>query len=90
MLIQVERNGMSLTTLSDEQIVTVNDIFDIIKFIIHTAIKMLLSEDSTIEKCIFIREKVRLCEPWVETRHHLYYAWIFYGFLHASIRLSQL
>ena len=41
---------------------------------------MLLSADSTVQKYIFIREKARICEPWVETRHHLYYIWIFYGF----------
>ena len=63
-----------------EQIVILNDIFDIIKFINPTAIKILLSEDSMIEKYIFVREKARICEPLVETRHHLYYAWIFYGF----------
>ena len=43
------------------------------------AIKILLSEDSMIEKYIFICEKARICEPWVEARHHLYYAWIFYS-----------
>ena len=29
--------------------------------------------------CLYVK-KARICEPWVETRHHLYYAWIFYGF----------
>ena len=65
---------IDLTTLSEEQIVILNDIFDIIKFLNPMAIKILSSEDSTIEKYIFIREKARTCEPWVETRHHLYYA----------------
>ena len=57
-----------------------NDIFDIIKFINPPAIKTLLLVDSTVQKYIFIQEKAKICEPWVETRHHLYYIWIFYGF----------
>ena len=73
-------NYVGLSTLSDEQIVLLNDIFDIIKFINPPAIKMLLSVDSTVQKYMFIREKATICEPWVETRHHLYYIWIFYGF----------
>ena len=76
----VYTNYIGLSTLSYEQIVILNDIFDIIKFINPTAITILLSEDSMIEKYIFIREKARLCKPWIETRHHLYYACIFYGF----------
>ena len=68
----VYTNYVGLSTLSDEQDVMPNDIFDFIKFINPPAIKILLSADSTVQKYIFIQEKARICEPWVETRHHLY------------------
>ena len=69
----VYANYVGLSTLSDEQNVMLNDIFDIIKFINPPTIKMLLLADSTVQKYIFIREKARIYEPWVETRHHLYF-----------------
>ena len=49
----VYSNYIGLTTLSDEHIVKLNDIFDIIKFINPKAIKILLSKDSTIENIYF-------------------------------------
>ena len=52
----VYSNHIGLTTLSDEQIVILNGIFDIIKFINPTVIEILLSKDSTI-KIIFLYMK---------------------------------
>ena len=58
--LDVYTNYIGLSTLSDEQIVISNDLFDISKFINPTAIKILLSDESTIEKYIFIREKAKI------------------------------
>ena len=47
-----------MTTLSDEQIVMLNDVFDIIKFTNPTAIKILLSDESTIENTFLYVKKL--------------------------------
>ena len=77
---QVYTNTVSLSTLNDEEIVMMNDLFEIVTFIHPPAIRMLLSNTSMLQKFNDIKEKARIKSSWVETRHHLYYLWYFYGF----------
>ncbi len=71
---------LKLGERSDEQVVMISDIFDIIKFIHHTAINMLLNDATMLQKHMCIIEKADLCKHWILTRHHLFYIWLFYGF----------
>ena len=50
----VYSNGKPIASLSDEEVVMISDIFDIIKFIHPTAINMLLNDATMIRKHMFI------------------------------------
>ena len=76
----VYTSNINLTTLNDEEIVMLDDIFGIVTFIHPRAVQNLLKNPTMLRKFIFIREKAKMRSPWVETRHHLYYIWHFFGF----------
>ena len=76
----VYTNAINLSTQNDEEIVMMDDIFRIMTFIHPRAVKNLLRTPPMLRNFIFIREKAKMRAPWVETRHHLYYIWPFFGF----------
>ena len=76
----VHSNMVSLTTLSDEEIVMIDDLFEIVTFVHPPAVQFLLNNPPMLRKFIFIREKAKMRSLWVDTRHYLYYIWHFFGF----------
>ena len=77
---KVYTNLISLATLNDMDIVLLDDIFDIITFIHPPAVQLLLNNDKMLRKYMFIKEKASKSKFWVESRHHLYYIWHFFGY----------
>ena len=76
----VYSNLISLSTLNDEEIVMLDDLFEIVTFVHPPAVQFLLNNPPMLRKFIFIREKAKMKSLWVDTRHHLYYIWHFFGF----------
>ena len=77
---KVYTNCISLATLSDKDIVMLNDIFGIVTFLHPQAVQILLSDGAMLQKYMFIKEKATKMKFWVESRHHLYYIWYFFGY----------
>ena len=85
----VYTSNINLTTLNDEEIVMLDDIFGIVTFIHPRAVQNLLKNPAMLRKFIFIREKAKIRSPWVETRHHLLYLALLW-LPNPSEQLSQL
>ena len=71
-IIRLQRNAMDIVIL--------DDIFDIITFIHPSAVQFLLNNDTMLQKYMFIKEKASKRRFWVESRHHLFYIWHFFGY----------
>ena len=70
---KVYTNSISLATLNDKDIVMLDDIFRIVTFLHPPAVRILLSDSTMLQKCMFIKEKATKMKFWVKTRHPLYY-----------------
>ena len=66
--------------LNDKDIVMLDGIFGIETFLQPQAVQILLSDGLMLQKYMFIKETAMKMRFWVETRHHLYYIWHFFGF----------
>ena len=73
-------NFISLATLNDMDIVILDNIFDIVTFIHPSAVQLLLNNCTILQKYMFIKEKASKRRFWVESRHHLFYIWYFFGY----------
>ena len=61
-------------------IVMLDDIFDIVTFIHPSTMQLLLNNGTMLQKYTFIKKKTLKRRFWVESRHHLFYIWHFFGY----------
>ena len=56
-----------LSTLNDEEIILMDDIFEMVTFIHPSAVRSLLNNPPMLQKYIFIHKKAQIQSPWMET-----------------------
>ena len=74
----VYSNKINYRTLTDSEIVKLQDIYDIVYFIYLDGIQTLLNTPDTHTIIIYVYQIYIKLKNWVSTRHYSYYVWLLY------------
>ena len=72
-------NKINYQTLTDSEIVKLQDIYDIVYFINPDGIRTLLNTPDTHAIINYVYQRYIKVKNWVSTRHYSYYVWLLYG-----------
>ena len=75
----VYSNKINYRTLTDPEIVKLQDIYDIVYFINPDGIRTLLNTPDTHAIVNYVYQRFIKVKNWVPTRHYSYYVWLIYG-----------
>ena len=76
---QVYTLEIEYSTLSIDECVLLDDLYNIIMFIHPEAIQMILNDQELKEIYVQNQRKTNKERHWITTRHDLYYVWMFFG-----------